>query len=72
MESILGEIKLFTGQIEPMNYVFCDGRLLDINSYNSLYEIIGTKFGGDGETTFAIPNLKYSDDIKYIICLNGS
>lgn len=54
----LGEIQLFCGNFAPLGWVFCNGQLLNIAEYESLFTIIGTTYGGDGQTTFAVPNLQ--------------
>ena len=53
-----GVIKLFGGTFAPVDWLLCDGSLLQISQYNALYSLIGTTFGGDGQTTFAIPDLR--------------
>jgi microcystin-dependent protein len=58
MDEIIGIIKLFAGKFAPKDWAFCDGSLLQINQYQSLYSIIGTTYGGDGRTTFALPDLR--------------
>jgi microcystin-dependent protein len=57
-EAYIGEIRLFTGLNAPVNWFICDGRLLSINEYTALFALIGTNYGGDGQTTFAIPDLR--------------
>lgn len=54
----LGEIRLFAGTYQPVSFMFCDGRLLPIAQYDALYALIGTTYGGDGVTTFALPDLR--------------
>jgi len=54
----LGEIRLFAGNFEPKDWAFCDGRLLLIDQNDALYTLIGTAYGGDGVTTFALPDLQ--------------
>lgn len=54
----VGEIKLFAGNFEIQGWVFCDGRLLPIDQYDTLFNLIGTTYGGDGSTTFAVPDLR--------------
>ena len=54
----LGEIRMFCGWFEPYGWRFCDGRLLDITTYEPLFNLIGTTYGGDGVTTFALPDLR--------------
>lgn len=54
-----GEIALFAGNFAPRNWAFCNGQLLPIASNTALFAILGTSFGGDGRSTFALPNLNY-------------
>lgn len=58
MDPFLGEIKIFAGTYAPLNYAFCDGRTLAIAQHNSLYQLLGTKYGGDGTTNFKLPDLR--------------
>ena len=53
----LGTVTLFAGNFAPNNWAFCNGQTLNISAYTALYSIIGTAFGGDGISTFALPNL---------------
>lgn len=57
MDSYLGEIRLFPYDLIPSGWVPCDGRILNIGQYNALYSLLGIKFGGNGSTTFGIPNM---------------
>jgi microcystin-dependent protein len=57
-EPLLGEIKLFAGNFDPPGWMRCDGRLLAIREHTSLFEILGNSFGGDGRTTFGLPDLR--------------
>lgn len=54
----IGAIKLFTGDFVPDGWYFCDGRLLPINGNSQLFYLLGTIYGGDGRTTFALPDLR--------------
>ena len=54
----IGEIKLFGGNFQPRGFAFCDGRLLPISEYSALFALIGTTYGGNGQTTFALPDLR--------------
>lgn len=54
----LGEIRSFSGNFAPLNWHICDGSLLNIADYNALYSLLGTNFGGNGTTTFALPDLR--------------
>ncbi len=58
MDGYLGEVKMFAGNYAPANWAFCDGRLLPISSYTALFSILGTQYGGDGRTTFGLPDLR--------------
>ena len=73
MDEILGSIKLFPFNFIPNGYMHCDGRLLSINQYQALFALLGTTFGGDGNSTFALPDLKSSElpNIKYGIASVG-
>lgn len=57
-QPLLGEIKLFSGNFEPPGWLFCDGRLLLISDHIALFEIVGNSYGGNGLTTFGIPDLR--------------
>lgn len=54
----LGEIKLFGGNFEIIGWAFCNGQLLSIAQNDALYQLLGTTYGGDGVTTFGLPNLQ--------------
>jgi microcystin-dependent protein len=56
--TLIGEIGVFAGTFEPGGWLFADGRLLDIATYDTLFQVIGTTYGGDGQTTFALPDLR--------------
>lgn len=56
-ECYLGSIVLWAGNFQPRNWMFCKGQLLNISGNEALYTVIGTMYGGDGQTTFALPNL---------------
>lgn len=59
MESpFIGEIMLFAGNFTPLDWVDCDGRLLSIAQNQALFSLLGTTYGGDGRTTFAVPDLR--------------
>lgn len=57
-EAMIGEIRMFAGNFAPRGWAFCDGQLLAINSNSALFSILGTTYGGDGRTTFALPDLR--------------
>ncbi len=54
----IGEIRLFAGNFPPSGWMFCDGALLAISEYETLFNLIGTTYGGDGQSTFALPDLR--------------
>ncbi|MGJ1269815.1 phage tail protein [Sphingobacterium spiritivorum] len=58
MEGYLGEVRTFAGNFAPAGWMFCAGTLLSISNYQALYAIIGTTYGGDGVTTFGVPDLR--------------
>lgn len=58
MEQYIGEIRLFGGNFAPRGWAFCHGQLLSISQYDALFTLIGTTYGGDGQTTFALPDLR--------------
>ena len=58
MEPFIGQIMMFAGNFAPRGWAFCDGQLLPINNYTALFSILGTNYGGDGRTTFALPDLR--------------
>jgi microcystin-dependent protein len=53
----VGEIRMFAGSFAPAGWQFCDGSILPISENEVLFQLIGTTYGGDGESTFAVPNL---------------
>lgn len=54
----IGEIRMFAGNFAPVDWLFCAGQLLSISQYDALFNLIGTTYGGDGQSTFALPNLQ--------------
>lgn len=54
----IGEIRLFAGNFAPVGWQFCDGSLLPISENDTLFNLIGTTYGGDGQSTFAVPDLR--------------
>ena len=57
-EPFLGEIKIISWNYPPKGWAFCNGQLLPINQNQALFSILGTTYGGDGRTNFALPNLQ--------------
>ncbi len=58
MTPFLGQINLFAGNFAPRGWALCDGQLLAISQYSALFSLLGTIYGGDGRTTFALPDLR--------------
>lgn len=58
MEPFLGQIMMFGGNFAPRGWAFCDGQLLSIAQNTALFSILGTTYGGDGRTTFGLPDLR--------------
>lgn len=54
----VGEIRMFAGNFAPAGWMFCDGQLMPISENETLFQLIGTTYGGDGESTFALPDLR--------------
>ncbi len=54
----VGEIRMFGGNFAPAGWIFCEGQLLPISENEALFQLIGTTFGGDGQETFGIPDLR--------------
>lgn len=57
-EGYIGEIRLFAGNYAPQGWAFCNGQVLAISQYNAVYALLGTTYGGDGKSTFALPDLR--------------
>ncbi|MBP6991178.1 MAG: tail fiber protein [Spirochaetes bacterium] len=57
-DQFLGEIRVFAGTFAPTGWMFCEGQILQISSYTALFAIIGNQYGGNGTTTFALPDLR--------------
>lgn len=54
----VGEVRMFAGNFAPAGWMFCEGQLLPISENETLFNLIGTTYGGDGESTFALPDLR--------------
>lgn len=59
-EPFIGEIRMFAGNFAPTGWATCDGQILPISQNTALFAILGTFYGGDGKSTFALPNLRDS------------
>ena len=75
MEPLLGEIDLFAFNYAPSQWMVCAGQTLNISQYSALFSLLGTRFGGNGTSTFCLPNLSsaslFSTNMKYYIALEG-
>lgn len=58
MDGFVGEIRIFAGQFAPKDWAFCDGQELQISRNTALYSILGFRYGGNGTTTFCLPDLR--------------
>ena len=57
-QNYIGEIRPFAGNFAPFGWALCDGSLQSIANYSALFSLIGTTYGGDGQTTFGLPDLR--------------
>lgn len=57
-EPFVGEIRMFAGNFAPRGWAFCDGQLLAVSANDALFSLLGTTYGGDGRTTFGLPDLR--------------
>lgn len=74
MEYTLGEILLFPFQFEMYGCMSCQGQILQVAQYQALFSLIGYMYGGNGTTTFALPNLKDAEPLpgmRYYIVTSG-
>jgi microcystin-dependent protein len=70
-EDFIGEIKLFPYNFDPSGYIRCDGRILNISEYDALFALIGTTYGGNGITTFKLPDMRSMEPNEYTrYCIN--
>jgi microcystin-dependent protein len=58
MEGYISDIRMFAGNFAPRAWMFCQGQLMAISQYDALFALIGTTYGGDGQTTFGLPDLR--------------
>ena len=61
MEYYLGQIQLFPYNFVPSNWALCEGQVLSISQNTALFSLLGTMYGGDGQTTFGLPDLRGKD-----------
>ena len=64
-ESFVGEIRMFAGNFAPRGFAYCDGQLLAVSQNDALFSLFGTIYGGDGRTTFGLPDLRGRVPIHY-------
>lgn len=57
-QPFIGEIRMFAGNFPPVGWMFCEGQLLPISEFQALFALIGITYGGDGQSTFALPDLR--------------
>lgn len=57
-EPFVGEIRMFAGNFAPRGWAFCDGQLLAVSQNDALFSLLGTIYGGDGKTTFGLPDMR--------------
>ena len=57
-EPFIGEVRMFAGNFAPRGWAYCDGQLLAVNQNDALFSLLGTIYGGDGRTTFGLPDLR--------------
>lgn len=67
----MGEIILVAFNFVPIEFLECNGQLLSISEFSALYSLLGTTYGGNGTTTFALPNITAPTGLRYIICVDG-
>jgi microcystin-dependent protein len=75
MDIYIGTVELFTFNYAPNGWLKCEGQLLQISQYQELFSLVKTTFGGDGVTTFALPNLKGKEPVPgmhYCIAVAGT
>jgi len=72
-DPFLGEIRLFPYNFAPRGWAFCNGQVLSIAQHTALFSLLGTTYGGDGRTTFALPWLRSAEGVtlNYCIAMQG-
>jgi len=70
-QPFIGEIRMFGGNFAPAGWMFCDGQMLPIAQNDALFTLIGTIYGGDGQNTFALPDLRSRVPIHYGAAASG-
>jgi len=75
MDPLIGQIQLFPYNFVPRGWLGCNGQLVSIQQFTPLYALLGTQYGGDGYTTFGLPNLQGAEPLpglRYCIATDGS
>lgn len=75
VDCYLGQIQLFGFSFAPKDWAACDGQVLLVSDYQALFSLLGYQYGGDGHTTFGLPNLQGAEPLpgmKYYIALAGT
>ena len=70
-DSLTGTLVLFTGATTPEHWMDCDGRMLQLQSNEALFGLLGWNYGRQDNSTFALPKMPKVGDARYIICVNG-
>ena len=74
VDYFLGDIVLFPYTFAQMGWMWCEGQILQIQQNTALFSLIGNQFGGDGKTTFALPNMRGAESLPglhFSICIDG-
>lgn len=74
MDYFLGQIVIFPYNFVPMGWLLCNGQTLQVQQNTALFSLIGNKFGGNGTSTFCVPNLQGAEAVPgtaYYICVSG-
>lgn len=75
MDTFIGSIMCFAFNYNPQYWMECNGQTLNVSSNQALFSLIGNQFGGNGSTTFCLPNLngaqRFNGYMKYYIAMNG-
>lgn len=74
MEPFLGQIQLFPYNYAPQGWLYCAGQLLPISQNEALFSLLGAQFGGDGQTSFGLPDLRGKEpvpNLHYCIAMSG-
>lgn len=73
MESFVGQVELFPSDVVPRGWAPCEGQMLPVNENGALFALLGNRFGGDGRTTFALPDLRKTapPNLQFCIAIVG-